>query len=42
MSFLDEKYLLSNNAAATIFGQIKNLPILDPHNHANVGEIAET
>jgi len=40
MSFLDENYLLSGSTAATLWSRISNLPIIDPHNHANVGEIA--
>ena len=40
MSFLDEKYLLSSEVALAIYTVLKDLPIIDPHNHANVGEIA--
>jgi glucuronate isomerase len=41
MAFLDDNYLLTNTAAKEIFGVIKDLPILDAHNHANVKEIAD-
>ncbi|MFX0099250.1 MAG: glucuronate isomerase [Candidatus Hodarchaeota archaeon] len=41
MAFLDDKYLLTNPSAREIFKEIKNLPILDAHNHANVKEIAD-
>ena len=40
MSFLDEKYLLSSEVGLAIYTVLKDLPIIDPHNHANVGEIA--
>ncbi|MHA1792629.1 MAG: glucuronate isomerase [Promethearchaeota archaeon] len=39
--FLDENYLLTNETAKKIFNEIKGLPILDAHNHANVKEIWE-
>ncbi len=41
MAFLDDNYLLTNNTAKTIYDQIKDLPILDAHNHADVKEIRE-
>ncbi|MCM8820421.1 MAG: glucuronate isomerase, partial [Candidatus Omnitrophica bacterium] len=41
MGFLDGNYLLGNNTAKRIFKRIKGLPVVDPHNHANVKEIAE-
>lgn len=41
MSFLDDKYLISTEMGFAIFEKIKNLPIIDPHNHANVKEIAD-
>lgn len=41
MGFLDNKYLLTNKSASKIFKSVQNLPIIDPHNHANVAEIAE-
>ena len=34
--FLDENYLLENAAAKTIFSAIKDLPVVDAHNHADV------
>jgi glucuronate isomerase len=40
MEFLGEKYLISNDAGVRIYNRIKRLPIVDPHNHANVKEIA--
>ncbi|MCM8829536.1 MAG: glucuronate isomerase [Candidatus Omnitrophica bacterium] len=41
MRFLGGNYLLGNNTAKRIFKRIKGLPVVDPHNHANVKEIAE-
>ncbi|MBD3188579.1 glucuronate isomerase [Candidatus Bathyarchaeota archaeon] len=42
MAFLDDDtYLLTSEAARRIYKQIKDLPILDAHNHADVREIAE-
>ena len=41
MVFLDESYLLSTKAAMRIFKQIKELPIVDAHNHSDAHEIAE-
>jgi glucuronate isomerase len=40
MSFLGDNYLIGNNAGMKIYAGIKSLPILDPHNHANIKEIA--
>ncbi len=40
MAFIDDKYLLGSEAALAIFKAIEPLPIVDAHNHANVGEIA--
>jgi glucuronate isomerase len=40
MSFLGAKYLIRNEAGLKIFNAIKDLPIVDPHNHADVKEIA--
>ena len=34
--FLDENYLLENATAKTIFAAIKDLPVVDAHNHADV------
>ncbi|MCX8082286.1 MAG: glucuronate isomerase [bacterium] len=41
MVFLGEDYLLGNSTAKKIFEKIAHLPVVDPHNHANVKEIAE-
>ncbi len=41
MNFLQDNYLISNESGLKIFAAIKDLPILDPHNHADVKEIAE-
>ncbi len=38
--FLDRKYLLSNPTAVRIYDTICDLPIIDPHNHADVAAIA--
>lgn len=40
MSFLDDKYLLESDSAVAIYAAVKDLPIIDPHNHADVAEIA--
>ena len=40
MAFLDEKYLLGSETALALFQTVKNLPVVDVHNHANVAEIA--
>lgn len=40
MSFLDKNYLLSGKTARNLYEEVKGLPIVDPHNHANVAEIA--
>ena len=34
--FLGEDYLLENNAAKNIFAAIKDFPVVDAHNHADV------
>jgi glucuronate isomerase len=39
--FLGSGYLLSSQAAQEIFSQIEALPIIDPHNHADVREIRQ-
>ncbi|KUK82387.1 MAG: Uronate isomerase, partial [Petrotoga mobilis] len=41
MSFLDENYLLQNNTSKMLYNSIKDLPILDAHNHGDVEEIVE-
>jgi len=38
--FLDQDYLIANETGKRIFASVKNLPILDPHNHADVAAIA--
>jgi len=40
MKFLGDNYLIRNDAGLKIYEAIKDLPIIDPHNHANVEEIA--
>ncbi|RKD95548.1 glucuronate isomerase [Halopiger aswanensis] len=39
MSFLDEDYLLETDAARELYDAIADLPIVDPHTHADVAEI---
>lgn len=41
MGFIDEKYLLESEVSLAIYSSVKDLPIIDPHNHADVKEIAE-
>ncbi len=41
MAFMDSRYLISNETGLRIFAAIKDLPVVDPHNHANVKEIAD-
>ncbi|MHA1112438.1 MAG: glucuronate isomerase [Promethearchaeota archaeon] len=41
MGFLDENYLLSTKSAEKIFKEIKELPIVDAHNHSDAQEILE-
>ena len=41
MGFMDDKYLLESEVSLAIYSSVKNLPIIDPHNHADVKEIAE-
>lgn len=40
MAFLDDKYLLKTETALALFHRVKDLPVIDPHNHADVKEIA--
>ncbi len=40
MNFLSRNYLIKTDAGLEIYDAIKDLPIIDPHNHANVEEIA--
>lgn len=39
MNFLDENYLLDTGSARELYDTIADLPILDPHSHADVAEI---
>ena len=41
MEFLGENYLISNSAGQRLFKTVADLPVVDPHNHANVAEIAK-
>jgi glucuronate isomerase len=41
MKFLSESYLLESDAASTLYASIEDLPIVDPHNHADLAEIVE-
>lgn len=41
MPFLDDRYLLRGDTAAALFDLVRDLPIIDPHNHADVRRIAE-
>ena len=38
---MGDNYLISNAAGMQLFDVVKNLPVVDPHNHANVKEIAD-
>ena len=40
MAFLDQNYLLGSPTARRLYKKIAGLPVVDPHNHANVAEIA--
>lgn len=41
MAFLDENYLLQNETSKLLYDSVKELPILDAHNHGDVREIVE-
>ncbi|MCQ2378364.1 MAG: glucuronate isomerase [Victivallaceae bacterium] len=41
MAFLDDNYLIGNKTGRALFGRIAALPVVDPHNHADLREIAE-
>ncbi|PRX28281.1 D-glucuronate isomerase [Orenia metallireducens] len=41
MAFLDENYLLESETAKKLYEEVKNLPILDAHNHGDVKEILD-
>ena len=40
MAFLDNRYLITNATGLELFAAIRKLPVIDPHNHANLREIA--
>jgi len=40
MSFLGPNYLIGNAAGRKLFQAIRSLPVIDPHNHADVREVA--
>ncbi|MDR1533125.1 MAG: glucuronate isomerase [Clostridiales bacterium] len=39
--FMGKKFMLNNDTAVRLFGEVKNLPIIDYHCHLNPAEIAE-
>lgn len=41
MVFLDDNYLLTRDSSRRIFNKIKDLPIIDAHNHSDIKEIRE-
>jgi len=41
MGFLDQYYLLESDTAARLFDEVRDLPILDAHNHGDITEIVE-
>lgn len=41
MEFLGSSYLLESKTAQSLYEEIRNLPIVDPHNHADIEEIVE-
>lgn len=41
MAFLDDSYLLTSPVAKSIYDGIRNLPIVDAHNHCDVKALAE-
>ncbi|MFN3283444.1 MAG: glucuronate isomerase [Pseudothermotoga sp.] len=41
MKFLGERYLLTNEAAVKLYEAVKDLPIVDAHNHGDVKEIVQ-
>lgn len=41
MAFMDRNYLIKSSCGTAIFDRIEHLPVIDPHNHANVREIAD-
>ena len=41
MDFLGDRYLIESDIGLRLFQLIRDLPIIDAHNHADVAEIAE-
>jgi glucuronate isomerase len=41
MSFLDDNYLLESDSARQLYDHVRDLPIVDAHNHADIKEIVE-
>jgi glucuronate isomerase len=41
MEFLGETYLIENDTGQRLFSGIRDLPLIDAHNHADVAEIAD-
>lgn len=41
MAFLDENYLVENETGKRLYQQVKDLPIVDAHNHGDVEEIVK-
>ncbi len=41
MAFLDKNYLLDNETGKKLYEQVKDLPIVDAHNHGDVEEITK-
>ncbi|SEP25567.1 glucuronate isomerase [Halogranum amylolyticum] len=39
MEFVGDNYLLESDSAKEVYAEIESLPIVDPHNHANLAEI---
>ncbi len=40
MAFLDYDYLLTGETSRKLFASIEKLPVIDPHNHADLAEVA--
>ncbi|MBS3787864.1 glucuronate isomerase, partial [Candidatus Bipolaricaulota bacterium] len=41
MAFLDSSYLLDNKVSKSLYREVNELPIYDPHTHADVEDIVE-
>jgi glucuronate isomerase len=41
LEFLNDNYLLNNTKAKSIYDEIRDLPIIDPHNHSDLKEIMD-